>query len=189
MKRSTIASIAGIALYLSVAPFASGQGSIWFDNYNNLNPNGPNSGYSTPLYVGSLEGPPWVLAPVGFVASLYYALGTVTDPNAAFNLAPPIGTLLLTRPISFPGYVSAAIATVPDYVSGPVTFEIVVSGTIGGMSLYSHTQVLTVPSLATGTRLPGYLDGLQMFVPEPSAVTLVSLGAGIALIRRRQKIV
>jgi len=180
MKRKLVASLLGMISIAGTVASSYGQGSIWFDNYNNLNPNGP-GGYSSPIYV--IGGG---LLPAGASADLYYALGTVTDPGAGNPLAPPIGNLILSRPIGAPGYINAAIATIPNYVSGPITFELV--GHYSG--LYGHSQVLTLPSIATGTALPGYLDGLQSFtvgLPEPSIFALGCIGVGAFIVSRGKR--
>jgi len=174
MKKSLVVSLLGI-----VATVASsyGQGSVWFDNYNNLNPNGP-GGYGSPIYLA-----PGVLIPAGITVDLYYALGTVTDPGNGT----PIGTLLSSRPVGSPGYVNATIVTVANYISGPITFELVAHGTVSVKTYYGHSAVLTLPSIATGTTLPGYLDGLQSFsiaIPEPTIFALGCVAVGAFAISR-----
>jgi len=181
MKRKVIASLLGIISIAGTIASAYGQGSIWFDNYNNLNVNSP-GGYGSPIYLA-----PGVLVPAGFTVDLYYALGTVTDPGANNQYAPPIGTLLSSRTIGSPGYVNATIATAPNYVSGPITFELVAHGTAGAISYQGHSAVLTLPSIATGTTLPGYLDGLQSFsiaIPEPTIFALGCVAVGAFAISR-----
>ena len=187
MKRTIIASILGVVASLGMVASSYGQGSIWFDNYNNANVSGPNSGFSSPI---SIQG--GGLIPSSFTVDLYYALGTVTDPNAGNPLASPIGSLLLSRPVSAtaPGYVSAAIATALNYVSGPITFQVAAHGTLAGQDYFGRSAVLTLPSIATGTTLPGYLDGLQSFsvqvVPEPTTFALAGIGSAMLLIFRRR---
>jgi hypothetical protein len=180
MKRKLVASLLGI---ISIAS-SYGQGSVWFDNYNNMNPNGP-GGYSSPIYLA-----PGVLIPAGFTVDLYYALGTVTDPGASNPYAPGIGTLLSSRSVGSPGYVNATIVTAPNYVSGPITFELIAHGTAGAISYQGHSAVLTLPSIATGTSLPGYLDGLQSFsiaTPEPTSFALSCVAVGAFVINRSQR--
>ncbi len=189
MKRTTITSILGVVISLGTVASSYSQGSIWFDNYNNLNPNGPNSGYSSPIYTWLYTTDP-IPIPSSFAVDLYYVLGVASDPYAYDPLAMPIGRLALSRGVITPGYVSAAIAVIPDYVSGPITFELVAHGNISGMDRYGHSQVLTLPSIATGTTLPGYLDGLQSFtavwVPEPTTFSLVTMGSAMLLMFRRR---
>jgi hypothetical protein len=183
MKRKLVASLLGI---ISIAS-SYGQGSVWFDNYSNLNPNGP-GGYSSPIYMDlPSEGVGGLIAGAGSV-DLYYTLGTATDPNANDPFAAPIGTLAVSRPIGSPGYVNATIATIPNYVSGPITFEVVAHVPGHG----GHSLLLTLPSIATGTALPGYLDGLQSFtvyfVPEPTTFALGCMGVGaFAMARNKQR--
>jgi hypothetical protein len=188
MKRTLVASILGIAASVVTAVSSYGQGSVWFDNYNNVNVNGP-GGYGSPISAlgGSING---ALIPAGFTVDLYYALGTVSDPNAGTPSGAPIGTLLSSRPVGSPGFVNATIVTAANYVSGPITFELVAHGTAGTTTYIGHSAVLTLPSIATGTSLPGYLDGLQSFsvvpVPEPSMFALAGLGSAALLIFRRR---
>jgi len=188
MKRRVIGTLLGIVASLVTAVSSHGQGQIWFDNYNNQNPSGPNSGYSSPISVGNgpLSGQ---LAPVGFTVELHYVLGTAVDPNPGNPSNFGFGTLAASSPVSMPGYVLPSIATIPTYTSGPITFQLDAFGTISGNQYRGKSPVLTLPSIATGTTLPGFLDGLQSFsvflVPEPGTLTLVICGGAAWIMRRR----
>ena len=178
MKRKLLACFLGIGAATVTASSSYGQGQIWFDNYNNPNINGV-GGYSSPIYLVGDQ-----LLPASFTVSLYYALGTVTDPWLVNNLA-------ATSPIKpqTPGYVVASVATIPDYVSGPITFRLMAQGNVGGLQYIGGSAPLTLPSISKGTMLPGYLVNLQSFaiVPEPAAMTLIGLsGMGVFAIRRRK---
>jgi hypothetical protein len=184
MKRRLITIILGIAATACMVNSSPGQGSVWFDNYNNANVNGP-GGYSSPIYLD-----PGVLLPVGYSVDLYYALGTATDPNPAYEYAHIGTTPILTRNIAMPGYISAVVATIPNYVSGPISFQLFAYPTAIGAYI-GKSQVLTLPSIATGTTLPGYLDGLQSFtlvyIPEPTAFALGCVAVGAFVINRAQR--
>src|SRR5581483_11198179 len=140
MKRTLVASILGIVASVATTVSSYGQGQVWFDNYNNANVNGPASGASSPISAagGPING---TRIPSSFTVDLYYVLGTATDPGAGNPFAPGIGTLIMSRPIgaSTPGYVSPAIATIPNYVSGSITFELVAHGTASGQAYQGHS--------------------------------------------------
>lgn len=197
MKKRLVASILGIVATIATVTSSYGQGQVWFDNYNNKNANGPASGYSSPITFSTDP----AMAPTGmagaglpgeFTAQLFYVLGTAIDPNAGIPTSAPIGTSIMTVPIkaNTPGYVNAGIATVPDYVSGAVTFQVYAAGTVNGVEYVGKSDVLVLPSISTGTTLPGYLDGLQSFsvvpVPEPTTLVLAGLGGAALLMLRRR---
>lgn len=186
MKRKLVASILGMAASVAMVASSYGQGQVWFDNYNNPNTSGV-GGYSSPITLLT-TGSGATLAPSSVTASLYYALGTVSDPNLVSSLA-------ATAPVkaSTPGYLTALVATVPDYVSGAITFKVTASGDIGGLTYSGSSALLTLSSISTGTTLPGYLNNLQAFainpapIPEPATFALVGLGAAALLGMRRRR--
>ena len=184
MKRTLVASILGIAASVAMVASSYGQGQVWFDNYNNVNTINGIGGYSSPITLLT-TGSGATLAPSSITASLYYYLGTTTD-------ASQVNSLAATAPVkaSNPGYLTASIATIPDYVSGAITFQVTASGLIGGVEYTGASPLLTLSSISTGTTLPGYLDNLQAFavnpVPEPTTLALAGLGAAALLAMRRR---
>jgi hypothetical protein len=193
MKKRFVTFMFGI-LCVGTLSSSGSQGMIWFENYNNVNPNTPGT-YGSPIFfnasIDDLGGQP---IPAGFTVDLYYSFGTVTDPNAGIPTAPGVGTLLMSRFTVGYGYINSVIAFVPDYVSGPVTVQYVAHGDVDGYgSFYGRSPLLTVPSITvvSGTGFPTYLDGMQSFtvvhVPEPSIIALGTLSIGALLILRRCK--
>lgn len=195
MKKRLVASVLGVVATVATVASSYGQGQVWFDNYNNANPNGV-GGYSSPItFSADPAQAPTGMAGLGipaslnFVASLQYVIGSATDPNPLANV--PIGDSALTRPFSnVAGTISPAIATIPGYSSGPVSLQVYVTGSANGVDYWGKSAVLELPSIATGTTLPGYLDGLQSFnvvpVPEPTTLALAGLGAAALLMYRRR---
>ena len=85
--------------------------------------------------------------------------------------------------------------TIPDYVSGPITFEILISMQwIGiGPGFFGVNYVWTEPSVSVLPNLPGFFTALPgpiriEITPEPSTLTLVALGAlaSLAAFHRKQ---
>jgi hypothetical protein len=183
MKRILIASILGIIASVSFVQPSYGIGQVWFDNYGNANPNSPyGDGYSSPIYlIGN------TFLPTTFKVDFYYTLGTFSEPSSS---GMPTGTLLSTRQIAFPGYVAATVVTIPDYVSGPVTFELAAyDGSSYATSLVrGHSASLTLSSVAVPPQIPSSLDGLQSFtlIPEPSVFALSVVGLGTLIAARRR---
>src|SRR5262245_34467536 len=114
MKRRLIATILGFVA-CSATISSQAQGYIWFENYvvdSRITFQG------TPL-----NGNTWT-------ASLYYGLGTITDPSQ-LKLAPPYtasnGGVYPTPFGDSPnldGYFLGPIIPISDYVSGPITFMV-----------------------------------------------------------------
>lgn len=160
MKRALLASILGIATVVS----SYGQGFVYFDNYANFG--GAGAQITMPGGAG---------IPVNFTVNLNYALGTVVDPLLVSSLAATTSALN-----QGPGYFSNGGVTIPNYVSGAITFQLNVTGTSGGLDYVGHSSLLTLSSIATGLSLPTYLD-IPSFsvvpVPEPSTFALLGLGA------------
>lgn len=199
MKKTLVATILGLVTSLAAVSSSYGQGQVWMDTYNAnsavgaLTTYGAGSGGTVGAGVDST-----------FHAVLYYSLGNsltdvadasdvgagltlVAGSTAQYNVGPTAGS---------PGYFVGSIVTIPDYVSGPITFEIVAfngadyaSSTVRGKS-----GTFVLPSIATGTTQPGFFDGLPNFqvfsaapVPEPSTFALAGLGlAGLLIFRRRK---
>ncbi|MBI3851600.1 MAG: PEP-CTERM sorting domain-containing protein [Verrucomicrobia bacterium] len=205
MKRTIVASILGIAASVATVASSYGQGHIWFDNYNS--PAGKvtygDSGYGSP-------GPVGTGVDSSYQAALYYGLGTVSEPADPDGTAIPQNLQLLTasgQPAGYPamfaingappGYFKGPILTIPDYINGPITFEIVVwkGGTYYGDPLNGprgHSAAFTMASITTGSLAANIFDSgltdFQVFlIPEPSTFALAGLGAAALLIFRLRK--
>jgi len=202
MKRIIVTSLLGIAVSsIAVAP-SYGQGHVMFANYNSA-ADAPVTYSTDPIYAP--PGKAGLAVGSGFSASLYYAFGTISDPNAL--------TLLENQP-NYPtpffgsadgdtahgaGYFIGGEVIIPGYISGPITFEVVAwanSGQYGGTSyanswLRGASTLFTLPSIAVGLSQPSELGpGLLPFtvgiVPEPSTFALVGLGSLALLLFRRR---
>jgi hypothetical protein len=180
MKRILIAAILGIA----AASSSLGAGSVWFENYAVNNYSG------APIFY--TPGVP-VPGSYGFNGELAYAFGIVGEAAGNGDLLPAFalqGKLALIGGWGMPGFFDGGIVSVPDYVSGPITFEVLAfSGPSYSTSLIrGHSAAFTLMSIATGVELPGTLDGLQSFtlIPEPTAAALAGVGAALLLMRRRR---
>ncbi|MFO1477014.1 MAG: PEP-CTERM sorting domain-containing protein [Verrucomicrobiota bacterium] len=194
MKKQLLAGLVG---FLTLGSCAFGQGTVIFDNYNNRNTGfgGNSSGYGAPVFFSSIPqfvppgqaGKP-VNASFGIVFHLYYALGTVSNPSLITSV--PVSGATTTITPAMPGFFISVAATIPNYSSGPITFLVTGTGSYNGAPLYAQSSPFTLPSIATGTTLPGPLDGMQSFVfgmPEPTTASLSLLGAAAwALSKRRQ---
>lgn len=190
MKKTLVASILGLAAVVNT--FA--QGSVLFNNYGGLETDAivRHSAQSTSPANTPLNNT--------FTAGLYFAFGTVawspsflTDPaSAGFTLAS--ATAVFNQPPSGPGYFDGGVATIPGYVSGPITFVVVAyNGANYASSLVRGTSAaFTLPSISTGLSAAGefgagFLPFTVSLVPEPSSFALAGLGlAGLLIFRRRK---
>jgi len=189
---------------MTVAP-CGGQGFVQFANYAGLT-------YAIVTYAASNvpAGKAGLAVGPGFSASLYYGFGNVTDPD---SLTPLGGNTGFPRPYPTPfsgssdgdtanlaGFFLGPIVTIPGYISGPVSFEVVAwanSGPYGGTSyatasLRGASTLFTLPSIAVGSASPGefgptLLPFTVQIVPEQSTVILVALGSLALLLFRRRK--
>jgi len=167
-------------------------------------------------------------------ADLFYAFGTVSDPvnlnssvsitsNPAFGFT-DLGLQVSYMPLSYygmtydsdyngtggtvsgyEGYFDGGEVTIPGYVSGPITFEVVA---FSGSSSYGSSQIrgrsgsFTMNSIAASLPVPYFGDNGQpmpdfaagdlgwtpQVVPEPCVLSLVGLGGLFAFnfLRRRK---
>jgi len=177
MKKALVATILGIA---ASAATSFGQGFINFDNYVNNGSTGAQITFNGQA-PGPVAGTP---IPDNFQAHLWYALGTVADPTVG-------GTLISSSTMNQgTGYFSAGNVAIPNYVSGPITFRVTADGTFASTPWFGQSATWTLPSIATGTSIPGITDFAAFAVapvPEPSTFALAGLGSAALLIFRRRK--
>jgi hypothetical protein len=136
---------------------------------------------------------------------LFYTFGSVSDPVNFSSLsntsAMPTGLtdsgITQTYAAGVPaGYFDGGIVTIPGYVSGPITFEVVAyngsspatstwRGRSGSFTMNSiATGPLPVPSLGdNGQPMPDFIVG----VPEPTTLALTGLGGLVSLAAFRRK--
>jgi PEP-CTERM motif len=97
-----------------------------------------------------------------------------------------------------PGFFEGPLVTIPDYTSGPVTFEILAwtqdyhYDNLDGFG-FSSFYIWTEPSIAPVpepagffTSLPGNIY-LNLDVPEPTTLALAGLGALVSLVVLRRQ--
>jgi hypothetical protein len=197
MKKSIFIAVLGLAAIGATSSYA--QGYVVFTSYAS---NGGN-GNTTSLFGGG------GLIGVGYTASLYFALGTVSDPVNESNpnsiTSAPTGLTLLGgltaaydnsgAAIGAPGlgFFDGGVATIPGYSSGPVTFELWASnanGTVVGRSgSWTETSIINSASLPAGYFgdngvAPNFLVAP---VPEPTTLALAGLGGLASLVAFRRK--
>jgi len=182
MKAKIISAILGAAGLAGLAVSSFGQGAVFFDNYN------ASPYFQVMLYgYGPIGGTP---AGSNVNVELGYALGA--NQTTGFTLIPSSITAVSPQ---IPGYFQGPIVTIPDYVSGPITFEILISMQwIGiGPGFFGVNYVWTEPSVSVLPNLPGFFTALPgpiriEITPEPSTLTLVALGAlaSLAAFHRKQ---
>jgi hypothetical protein len=202
MKRRICAGILGIAACSALTQVSRGAGYIYFENYGNTT-------YGQVTY--ALSNVPAGKAGLGvegyFTANLLYGLGTITNPAGLTSVPPqtasgqqgeypfPVSCPTPFYPeIGWPGVFLGPLLQIPDYTSGPITFEVVAyngstydDSTIRGASaLFTLAFIATDPSQAGEFGTPGFLGyngttGLEPFtvqlVPEPSALDMAGLSA------------
>jgi hypothetical protein len=195
MKKLNTKVLLGIAVAAAGVASSYGQGSVWLDNYSAAG--SPRINYLS--VAGKTDGA-GVDDPT-YKAALYFVLGTVSDSAGNGDL---LGSLAAAVPLTTfqaglgAGYLSAVIDSIPGYTTGPITFEVVgfsgadYASSVGLGAARGHSAAFTLASIATGTTLPGFLDGLQSFnvigiIPEPSTFALIGLGTGALLFFRRRK--
>jgi PEP-CTERM motif len=180
MKKSILIAVLGVA---ACAATSYGQGFVVMNSY------GANGGLGA---VTSLQGG----GPVGatFTAELYFALGTVSDPGNSgpvSGLFTPIASSIINYDANGDGYFQGGTITVPGYVSGPISFEILAIGgnASGRSSAFTESSVTSSaaapPSFFgdNGTGMPSFV----VPVPEPTTLALAGLGGLASLVALRRK--
>jgi len=183
MKRKVLATVLGAAGLVGLAASSYGQGII-FDNYTAVP-------YFPVVYGSTSGGLSGTLAGNNVSAELGYFLGTSSD-TSQFTLLP---SSIIAIQATTPGYFVASAATViPGYISGPVSFEILLfttSGTLFNNSL--NPEVFTEQSLAVSPSPANSFTGLYAGgmvlnpVPEPTTLALAGLGGLASLVAFRRK--
>jgi PEP-CTERM motif len=202
MKKNVIASILGVAGLVGLAASSYGQGSVIFNTYNSTGyyPVTYSAAAQTALSVGLGAGP-------NVSVELGYFLGTTANP-ANFTLLASTIQAVGTTPQAIngtgpvvAGYIQGGGVTIPGYVSGPVSFEILAwiatgNGALGGTyatSGYNGSYVWTEPSIAPNPSPAGAFGNMTgnavlTAVPEPTTLALAGLGglASLVMLRRKQ---
>jgi len=197
MKRKLAAAVLGIIASVSLTSSARAQGRIIFENYGydtfaRVN-YGPNTGGTVGTGVNDT-----------FTAGLWYFLGTATLGVGTGTDSLPTNWEQASVTQQFDsgaaqgqvGLFVGPIATISDYVSGPITFAVTAyNGTAYGSpttTAQGHSPGFTLSSIATGSSQAGeFGPGLASFsvlpVPEPSMFSLSSIGAAALVVYRRKK--
>ena len=195
MKRKLVALIVGVTASVAMVASSHAQGYIVLDNYA--------SSGARITYAGSGSG----YAGSSFTVGLYYALGDVTGTIPA----DPTGVGIPGAPLALgsgngssvgilaglDGYFSA---TTPFMVPGTgagdtVTIELIAynGSTYADSLIRGHSDPFTmiakantaVPPSSVGFDMPA--GGFAVMpIPEPTALALLGLAAGMFLIRRRR---
>src|SRR5215472_11689827 len=157
MKKALLASLvcAGVA----VARSSYGNGYIIFDNYFS-NP------YMPIEYLGTHVG----VADSNYHVDLLYSFGSSVTPTNDLGLSVAINPGIKDL-FGNAGYFQGGVTSIPGYVSGPVSFDIVCWLTVSegeftgyatygeavnGYGSYGQSAVFTESSLATGINPPNY---------------------------------
>ncbi len=190
MKKSIFIAVLGMA---ACAATSYGQGYVVFSSY--VADSG--AGALTTLANG--------ITPVGagYTADLYYFLGTVTDPVVgSVSTALPTGLIDSGITVAYDsngdGYFQASTVTIPGYVSGPVTFEVVayngasyansaIRGRSGAFTESFITSSASAPPTEFGDNGPGMPNFSVAPVPEPTTLALAGLGGLASLVAIRRK--
>jgi hypothetical protein len=192
MKKSIFIAVLGVAAVAATSSY--GQGYVDFSSYL---ANGGVGATTSQFVGGALIGTP-------YVATLYYALGTVADPvnqSSANSITSPVGagfTLLgglsadyANSGQSTPGYFDGGVAIIPGYISGPISFEIVATGPneLGRSGAWTESGIANssgVPVSFFGDNgvMPNFVVAP---VPEPTTLALAGLGGLASLVAFRRK--
>jgi hypothetical protein len=165
MKKTIFAAVLGLA---ACAATSYGQGYVVFTSYGADAPNGA----LTTLADG--------ITPigVGFTADLYYFLGTVSDPvtiGTASTL--PTGLTDLGVSVAYDnsgsatgsqglGFFDGSTVTIPGYVSGPVTFEVVAfnGSSYANSTIRGRSGAFTMTSIASSLQVPTPYFGVKKYL-------------------------
>jgi hypothetical protein len=198
MKKSIFIAVLGVAAVAATSSY--GQGYVDFSSYL---ANGGVGATTSQFVGGALIGTP-------YVATLYYAFGTVADPvneTSANSITSPVGagfTLLgglsaayANSGQSTPGYFDGGVAVIPGYVSGAISFEIVATGPneLGRSGAWTEFNPITGAGIANSSGVPVSFFGdngvmpnfLVAPVPEPTTLALAGLGGLASLVALRRK--
>jgi PEP-CTERM motif len=198
MKKSIFIAVLGVVAVAATSSY--GQGFVAFSSYVA----NAGVGATTSLFGGG--GP----LGIGYTATLYYALGTVSDPvnqsSVASITSSPTGLSLLPGVSEAYdnsgnaigavglGFFDGSSITIPNYVSGPITFEIWASnaaGTIVGRSGSFTDSSIAGPGLPLTVMGDNAVGGFPSFlvapVPEPTTLALAGLGGLASLVALRRK--
>lgn len=175
MKKSIVASIIGVVATVAAVQSSYGQGYVAFNNYYSV----ADQSVRNASAGGALLGP-------SFSAQLWYSFGGA--PLAPLSAANG-GVAQFNVNGAPPGYFIGGVATIPNYVSGPIQFQVQASN---GTDTSGLSALLNLSGIATGTSPVGDLGPeLVAFtvatVPEPSTLALIGLGTGALLFLRRRK--
>jgi len=186
MKAKILSALIGAAGLAGLLATAHGQGTVFFDNYNCLP-------YYPVIYgptCGALAGH---LARDNVSVELGYALGA--NQTSGFTLIASSITAINVILVGG-GYFQGPIVTIPGYVSGPVSFEILAwAGSSFDTAAYNTANspyTWTEPAIqgvghwaGSFQALPGYI--ILTPTPEPSTLALATLGALASLVAFRRK--
>jgi hypothetical protein len=192
MKKSIFIAVLGVAAVAATSSY--GQGYVVFSSYV------ANAGVGA--FTGFFASPSTGVAGSSYTASLYYALGTVTDPvnGTAQSITSPVSgaftlytganaTSTFNTPSS--GYFDGGLATIPNYSSGPISFEIWVTGPneVGRSGAWTESSIIASSAVPAGNFgdngvMPNFLVAP---VPEPTTLALAGLGGLASLVALRRK--
>jgi len=200
MKKAIFIAVLGVAA--SVASSYGQSGFVIFSSY------AANGGAGALTTLNN--------APIGipYMADLYYALGTVSDPvnegsNGSITALPSAQFTDLGVLTGYDnsggavgsaglGYFDGSTVTIPGYTSGPITFEIVAfngatylgsadRGRSGSFTESSIAASSSAPSTTIGDNAGGLPSFVVAPVPEPTTLALAGLGGLASLVAFRRK--